>query len=159
VVRVIATARTLFRYGTWVVLVLVAGQFVLAGMGVFSLLGPNPDAKGASFLLFHAIYGPLAILVLSLLLAGLGFAGRLPRRMTALAAAFVPLLILQSLLLTPYHMAQDDPSLASLQFLSGLHVVNALVIFWLALEMPFWTRTELARLGLAHVAKAQAHVT
>ena len=153
-----ATARTLFRYGTWVVLVLVAVQFVLAGMGVFSLLGPNPDVKGATFLLFHAIYGPLAILIVSLLLAGLGFAGRLPRRMIVLAAAFVPLLILQSLLLTPYHLAEDDPALASLRFLSGLHVVNALVIFWLALEMPFWTRRELARLEVEQVAKVQADV-
>ena len=151
-------ARTIFRYGTWAVLVLVIGQFVLAGMGVFSLLGANPDAKGASFLLVHALYGPLAILALSLLLTALGFAGRLPWRMTGLAAAFVPLLILQSLFLIPYHLAEDEPGLKSLRFLSGLHVINALVIFWLALEMPFWARTELARLEVRAPAGAQADV-
>ena len=136
--------RRLFRYGSWVIPVLVVGQFVLAGMGVFSLLGPNADAKGATFLMLHALVGPLAIFFLSLVMIGLGFAARLPWRMTGVAAAFVPLLILQSLFLIPYHVAQDDASAAPLRFLSGLHVVNALVIFWVAMEMPFWTRRDLA---------------
>jgi len=150
------TARTLFRYGTWAIPLLIIGQFVLAGMGIFSLLGPNPDAKGAGFLMYHAAIGPLVIFVLTLLMIGLGFAGRLPWRMTGVAAAFVPLLILQSLLLVPYHLAQDDAGLASLRFISGLHVVNALFIFWLALEMPFWTRRDLAALAAAPRAGSQA---
>src|SRR5207248_6860707 len=46
VTQLTLTARTLFRYGTWAIPLLIIGQFVLAGMGIFSLLGPNPDAKG-----------------------------------------------------------------------------------------------------------------
>src|SRR5438477_180572 len=61
-------------------------------------------------------------------------------------------------LLVPYHLAQDDAGLASLRFISGLHVVNALFIFWLALEMPFWTRRDLAVLATAPRAGAQAEV-
>jgi len=139
----VGLARTLYRYATWVMLVLVIGQFLLAGMGVFSLLGPNPDVKGATFLLYHSAYGPLAIFVLALLMIACGLIGRLPWRMTGLAAGFVGLVILQSLLLTPYHLAQDDKALSPIRFLSGLHVVNALFVFWLALEMPFWAARDL----------------
>ena len=50
----------------------------------------NADAKGATFLMLHALVGPLAIFFLSLVMIGLGFAARLPWRMTGVAAAFVP---------------------------------------------------------------------
>jgi len=136
-------ARQVYRYGTWVLLVLVIGQFVFAGMGVFSLLGPNADAKGTGFLMIHAGIGPLVIFVLCLLMIACGFLGRLPRRLTGIAAGFIGLLILQSLFLVPYHAALDNASSSPLRFISGLHVVNALVIFWLAIQLPFWTRHDL----------------
>ena len=136
-------ARQGYLYGTWLILILVIGQFLLAGMGVFSLLGPNADGKGATFLLIHGGINPLAIFVASLLMIGCGLVGRLPRRMTGLPAAFIGLLIVQSLLLIPYHSAIDSGAMQSLRFISGLHVVNALFIFWLALQLPFWARRDI----------------
>jgi hypothetical protein len=115
-------------------------------MGIFSLLGPNADAKGATFLMIHAAVGPLVILTVSLLMVACALVGRLPRRMIGLPVAFIGLVIVQSLLLIPYHDAVDNGAMKSLRFVSGLHVVNALFIFWLALQMPFWARREIDRL-------------
>jgi hypothetical protein len=64
--------------------------------------------------------------------------------MTGLATSFFPLLVLQSLLIIPYSHPQDFPALASMPWLSGLHVLNALFIFWLAFQWPMWTRRDFA---------------
>ena len=136
-------AREVYRYGTWVLLVLVIGQFVFAGMGVFSLLGPNADAKGTSFLMIHAGVGPLVIFVLCLVMVACGFVGSMPRRLTGLPGILIGLIIVQSLLLIPYHAAQGNAAASPIRFISGLHVVNALLIFWLAIQLPFWARHDL----------------
>jgi hypothetical protein len=135
-------ARRAYLYGTWVMLLLIIVQFTAAGSGLFSVL--RDDAAGAGILLYHAGIGPLVILVLSLLMVVAGFVGRVPWRMTGLAASFIPLLLLQSLLIIPYKYPDDIPALGAMPWLSGLHVVNALFIFWLAFQWPAWTRRDLA---------------
>lgn len=128
-------------------LILVLLQFLFAGLGVFSVIPPNPYAGGAYFLQYHAFIGPILIAILSLVIVVIGFMARLPWRMTGMGGAFFGLLVLQSLLLVPYHVAQDNASMAGLRPISGLHVLNALFIFWLAVEWPFWARRDLAASG------------
>ncbi len=137
-------ARRTYAYGTWLMLVLIIGQFTAAGAGVFSELADN--ASGAYILLYHAIGGPLAVLIVSLVMIVAGFVGRLPWRMTGLAAAFIPLLFLQSLFIIPYRYPDDIPALAGMPWLSALHVINALFIFWLAFQWPVWARRDLKEL-------------
>jgi hypothetical protein len=137
-------ARRTYAYGTWLMLVLIIGQFIAAGAGVFSELADN--ASGAYILLFHAIAGPLAVLIVSLVMIVAGFVGRLPWRMTGLAAAFIGLLFLQSLFIIPYRYPDDIPALAGMPWLSALHVINALFIFWLAFQWPVWARRDLKEL-------------
>src|SRR6266699_6436082 len=129
-------ARRIYRYGTWLMLVVIIGQFTAAGAGVFSTMAD--DASGAYILRYHTIAGPLAVLILSLVMIIAAFAGRLPWRMTGLAAAFVPLLFLQAIFIAPF-LAPNDSFMTSLgasakPWLSALHVLNALFIFWLAVE-------------------------
>ncbi len=83
-------ARRIYQYGTWLMLVVIIGQFTAAGAGVFSTMADN--ASGAYILRYHTIAGPLAVLILSLVMIIAAFIGRLPWRMTGLAAAFIPLL-------------------------------------------------------------------
>ena len=137
-------ARRTYGYGTWLMLALIIGQFTAAGAGVFAELADN--AAGAYILLFHAIAGPLAVLVVSLVMIVAGFVGRLPWRMTGLAAAFIGLVLLQSLFIIPYRYPDDIPALAGMPWLSALHVINALFIFWLAFQWPVWTRRDLKEL-------------
>jgi hypothetical protein len=77
------------------------------------------------------------------------FVGRLPWRMTGLAAAFVPLLFLQAIFIAPF-LAPNDSFTVSIgasdkPWLSALHVVNGLFIFWLATWWIEWTRRDLER--------------
>ena len=67
--------------------------------------------------------------------------------MTGLAAAFIPLLFLQSLFIIPYRYPADIPALGRMPWLSALHVVNALFIFWLAFQWPVWTQRDLRELS------------
>ena len=137
-------ARRIYQYGTWLMLVVIIGQFTAAGAGVFSTMADN--ASGAYILLYHAIAGPVAVLILSLVMIIAAFIGRLPWRMTGLAAAFIPLLFLQSLFIIPYRYPTDIPALGGMPWLSALHVVNALLIFWLAFQWPVWTQRDLREL-------------
>src|SRR5213593_3194890 len=145
-------ARRAYMSGTWLMLVLIIVQFTAAGAGVFSVLAANPS--GAGILLYHAITGPLVILVLSVAMIVAAFVARLPWRMTGLAASFVPLLLLQSLFIIPYRYPNDIPALAGMPWLSTLHVVNALFIFWLAFQWPAWTRRDLTALDPRVTARA-----
>jgi len=138
-------ARRIYQYGTWLMLVVIIGQFTAAGAGVFSTMADNQS--GAYILLYHAIAGPVAVLILSLVMIMAAFVGRLPWRMTGLAAAFIPLLFLQSLFIIPYRYPTDIPALGRMPWLSALHVVNALFIFWLAFQWPVWTRRDLRELS------------
>lgn len=137
----IRLARRAFQYGTWVMLVLIIVQFTAAGAGLFSVLAQ--DTAGATILRYHSGIGPAMIALLCVLMVIAAFVGRLPWRMTGLAASFFPLLILQSLLIIPYRYAHDVPALAGMPWLAALHVVNALLIFWLAFQLPLWTRRYL----------------
>ena len=65
-----------------------------------------------------------------------GWLGRVPARILGLAGAVTGLTIVQSLLLIPYHMNIQGP----LRAISGLHALNALFIFWVALQLVARTR-------------------
>jgi hypothetical protein len=138
-------ARRTYMFGTWVMLVLIVVQFIAAGGGLFSAMAQ--DSSAGNILQYHRAIGPLAVLVVSLLLVLAGFLGRLPWRMTALAASFFPLLVLQSVLIIPYAYPDDVPALAGMPWLASLHVANALFMFWLAFQWPAWTRRDLAALA------------
>jgi hypothetical protein len=145
-------AQRVYLFGTWLMLVLIIVQFAAAGAGVFSVLRGN--SAGASILLYHRGVGPILILVLTIVMVVAAFVGHLPWRMTGLAASFFPLLVLQSLLIIPYSYPKDIPALASMPWLSGLHVLNALFIFWLAFQWPMWTRRDLAiRAGIPQTSR------
>ena len=137
--------RRIYQYGTWLMLVVIIGQFTAAGAGVFSTMADN--ASGAYILFYHAIAFPLAVLILSLVMIIAAFVGRLPWRMTGVAAAFIPLLFLQSLFIIPYRYPTDIPALSGMPWLAALHVVNALFIFWLAFQWPVWTQRDLRELS------------
>jgi hypothetical protein len=130
-------ARQGYRWGTVLMLLLIIAQFTTAGAGVFSAMAGN--SQGTEALGFHAL-GALVVLVVTLLMVIAAFVGRLPWRMTGLAAAFVPLLFLQAIFIAPYLEATDKP------WLSALHVVNGLFIFWLATWWIEWTRRDLERM-------------
>ena len=83
---------------------------------------------------------------MSVVLVLAGFVGRLPWRMTGVAASFFPLLVLQSVLIIPFAYPQDVPALAGMPWLASLHVANALFMFWLAFQWPVWARHDLAAL-------------
>lgn len=134
-------AKSVYLFSTWLMLVLIIMQFAAAGAGVFSVLRGNP--AGTTILLYHRGVGPILILVLTVVTVVAAFAGRLPWRMTGLAASFFPLLLLQSLLIIPYSYPNDIPALGGMPWLSSLHVLNALFIFWLTVQWPMWTRHDL----------------
>lgn len=116
-----------FRVGAWIVGGLVVVQFLLAGLGVFL----NHD-----FFVWHATLNAAALFFLPLVLILLGRLGGIPRRLWWLALAITGLVLLQSILLVPYHMGASG----LLRAISGLHVVNALVIAGVALRLVEETR-------------------
>ena len=71
-----------------------------------------------------------------MLLVLIGWIGGVPGRLLWLAAAISGLTMLQSLLLAPYHMAVEGPWRA----ISDLHVLNALFLFWVMLQLVERTR-------------------
>ena len=154
-------ARQAYRWGTVLMVLLIIIQFTTAGAGVFSAMAGNSEGTGA--LGFHAL-GALVFLVVSVLMVIAAFVGRLPWRMTGLAAAFVPLLFLQAIFIAPF-LAPNDSFTASIgasdkPWLSALHVLNALFIFWLAVEWVEWTRRDLERLrGADRPARADLRAT
>jgi len=121
------TARRAFVWGTYVVAAAVVVQFLLAGLGIFA---------DSYFFFFHAVVNAPIIALLPLVLVLVGWYGGVPVRLRWLMAAIFGLTVLQSLLLVPYHM----PSSGALRYISGLHVVNALFIFWVALVLLDRTR-------------------
>ncbi len=126
-------ARRAYVVGVYLLGLSVLAQFLLAGLGIF--FDPN-------FLsLWHATVGASVIAALSLLLVVVGRLGRVPGRTLWLTAAVFGLVVVQSLLLLPYHM--DATGL--LRAVSGLHVVNALLIAWVALRLV--TRASSLRFG------------
>jgi hypothetical protein len=126
-----------FPVGTWLVLLSVLVQILLAGLGVFA---------DSQFFGWHAAVNSIVVFVLPLLLVLLGWAGRVPGRLLRLAAAVSGLTIVQSLVLVPYHMNAHGV----LRAVSALHVLNAILIFWVAIQLVEGTRdwsAEAARPG------------
>jgi Family of unknown function (DUF6220) len=117
-----------FVVGTWLVLAAVLVQMLLAGFGIFA---------DAGFLVWHATASAGVVFLLPLLLLLLGWWGRVPGHIIRLAAAVPALVIVQSLLLAPYHMNAQGV----LRAVSGLHVLNAILIFWVALQVVERART------------------
>jgi hypothetical protein len=134
-------ARRAYQYGTYAMFVLIVVQFVAAGAGLFSVLAQDSNAAG--ILQYHRAIGPLLVGVVTVLSVVAAFVGRLPWRMTGLAASFFPLMVLQSLLIIPFAYPNDIPALGRMPWLASLHVANALFIFWLALQWPGWARDAL----------------
>lgn len=140
-------ARQAYRWGTVLMLLLIIAQFTTAGAGVFSTMAGNSAGTGA--LGFHVL-GALVFFVVTVLMVIAAFVGRLPWRMTGLAATFVPLLFLQAIFIAPF-VAPNDSFTVSIgasdkPWLSALHVVNGLFIFWLAFSWIEWTRRDLERM-------------
>ena len=115
-------ARRAFVVGAWLVGAFVLVQVLLAGLGVFTYPG---------FFFWHASVNGAIVFFLPLVLVLVGWFGRVPRAILGLAAAVTGLTFLQSLLLIPYHMNVQGP----LRAISGLHVLNAIFIFWVALQL------------------------
>ena len=116
-------ARSVYAIGIWVLVAAILIQVMLAGMGVFS--------GDATYFIWHANYNSIVVVVLPLILLGVGWYARVPRRTLWLTAAVPGLVILQSIFLIPYHMQATG----LLRALAGLHAVNALFIFWVAVEL------------------------
>ena len=113
----------MYAIGIWVLVAAVLVQVLLAGMGVFS--------GDATYFIWHANYNSVVVLVVPLILLGVGWYARVPRRTLWLTAAIPGLVILQSIFLIPYHMQAQG----LLRALAGLHAVNALFIFWVAVQL------------------------
>jgi hypothetical protein len=122
-------ARGGFVWGTRLVLVLL--QVFLAGLGVFTYAG--------CFFGHASVNGALVFLV-PLLLILAGWYGRVPVRLRWLMGAVPALTVVQSLLLIPYRM--NAPGI--LRGISALHVVNAILIFWVAFQLVERTRLYMA---------------
>ena len=125
-------AGRLFVWGTYVVAAAVVVQFLLAGLEVFADSG---------FLFWHASVNSVVVGLLPLVLVLVGWLGRVPGRLLWLMAAMFGLTVLQSLLLFPYHL----DARGALRYISGLHVVNALFMAWVVLQLVDRTRAWAAR--------------
>jgi hypothetical protein len=115
-------ANRTYVVGVWVLVAAVLVQFLLAGLGIFA---------DGSFLGIHATVGAALILVLSILLVIAGRLGGVPGRTLWLTASVAGLVLLQSLLLFPYHLNATG----ILRAISSLHVLNALLVFYVSLQL------------------------
>jgi hypothetical protein len=117
------TARKAYAIGIWLLIASILIQVMLAGAGVF--------ANDATFFFWHANINSAVVFFLPLILIGIGWYGRIPRRTLWLTAAVSGLVIVQSILLIPYHA----PGAGAWRALAGLHAVNALFIFLVAVRL------------------------
>jgi hypothetical protein len=115
-------ARQAYAIGIWLLVAAVLIQVLLAGLGVFA---------DATFFVWHANYNGAVVGLLPLFLVGIGWYGRIPRQTLWLTAAVTGLVIVQSLLVIPYHLQATG----LLRAVAGLHAVNALFIFWVAVQL------------------------
>lgn len=119
----VVVARQAYVVGIYLLGLAVVVQFLLAGLGIFL------DARFLQ--LWHAGVGAGVIFGLSLLLVPVGLLGRVPGSTLWLTAVVAGLVVVQSLLLAPYHLNATG----LLRAVSALHVVNALLIFWVVLSL------------------------
>jgi hypothetical protein len=136
-------AAKAFVVGAWLILPLVVIQIFLAGLGIFD---------DAYFFFWHAAVNAPIVFFLPVLLVLIGWFGRVPRRLLGLAGAVTGLTLLQSLLLLPYHLGAQGV----LRAISGLHVLNALLILWIALQLLGRTRDWATRVSQAPLAVSPA---
>lgn len=115
--------RQVYAAGIYVLGAAVVVQFLLAGLGIFF------DYQFLA--LWHGSVGAIVIGVLALLLVPLGRLVGVPGRTLWLTASVFGLVVVQSLLLFPFHMNAAGP----LRAVSALHVVNALLIAWVVLRL------------------------
>jgi hypothetical protein len=120
-------AARVFTVGVWLVGLSVLLQVLLAGLGVFT----DP-----SFFFWHAAVNSTVVGLLPLLLVLVGWFAGVPVRIRWLCAAVTGLVVVQSLLLFPYHLSAQG----ALRAISSLHVLNAIFIFWVALTLLERTR-------------------
>jgi uncharacterized protein DUF6220 len=116
-------ARRVYVVGIYLLALSVVVQFLFAGLGIFF--------NGQFLQFWHATVGASVVGGLSLVLTVIGRLGRVPGGTLWLTAAVAGLVLVQSLLLAPWHL--DATGL--LRAVSSLHVVNALLIFWVALSL------------------------
>ena len=114
-----ALAGRIFEYGVYMVVALVVIQVLLAGLGIFARAG----------FFWHANVNGALVFFVPLLLILVGWYAGVPVRTRLLMLAIPGLVIVQSLLLIPYHANVQGP----LRAIAGLHAANALFIFWVAL--------------------------
>jgi Family of unknown function (DUF6220) len=115
-----ALAHRIYEVGIYIVVAATVVQFLLAGLGIFA---------NASWFFWHTSVNPWLVGVLPLVLVGIGWYAGVNRTTLLLTASMFGLVVLQSVLMVPYDMALQGP----LRAISALHVVNALLIFWVAL--------------------------
>lgn len=116
-------ARRAYGIGIWLLIASILIQVMLAGAGVF--------ANDATYFFWHANINSAVVFFIPLILVGIGWYGRIPRRTLWLTAAISGLVIVQSILLIPYRA----PGAGVWRALAGLHAVNALVIFLVAVRL------------------------
>src|ERR1700730_4396741 len=126
-------ARRAYVVGIYLLAVSVVVQFLLAGLGIFF--------NGQFLQFWHATVGASVVGGLSLVLVPIGRLGRVPGRTLWLTAAVAGLVLVQSLLLAPWPLNATG----LLRAVSSLHVVNALLIFWVVLRLL--RRTSSLRIG------------
>jgi len=113
-------ARQAYVYGIWLLFASIIFQFFLAGLGVLD----NPV-----FFSWHATLG-VVVGLLPLVLVAVGAFGQVPRGTLWLTAAVFALVVLQSVLIDVYRYA-----MGSVRAIAALHLVNALLIFWVCLKL------------------------
>ena len=116
-------ARGVFVAGTYLLGLAVLAQFLFAGLGIFF------DSQFLA--VWHSAVGAGVIAGLSLLLVPIGLLGRVSGRTLWLTASVLGLVVVQSLLLVPFRSGATG----AVRAISGLHVVNALLIFWVVYRL------------------------
>lgn len=120
--RAVWWARAGYAICTWLFVACIIVQVFLAGSAALI----SADYWG----LHRAFPQIIRVFPIAMLLTGL--VSRLPRRMLALTALALVLFIMQYLFIWVF-------GAIGLQNLRGLHAVNALALFWLALRLGQWS--------------------
>lgn len=115
------TFRRVCLVASWLLVAAVVAQLLLAGLGIF---------VSAAFFEWHGSVGGGAVALSSLIVLAAGGLTHV-RGAVRTGAAIFGLVIVQSLLLFPYHLEAT----AWLRAISALHVVNAVLILVLALRL------------------------
>ncbi len=117
-----ALARRAFGIGVYALVAAIGIQFFLAGLGIFA------DAR---LFFWHTTADAALIFFGSIALVLLGRFAGVDRSIFGMPGVIAGLVIVQSLLLFPYHLALQEPWRA----ISALHVVNGVAIFAVALRL------------------------